>query len=207
LTRRNLARLRVAVIVVVILAVGSGVGYFFYNESYGPGSLFLSVQGDGPYVPQTDCGSCGWIYDSSVLNIWLNYVRVEVHSAGHTNQSGWTTIFSSGGSLDYRLTGGPIDFDYPRLAPGVYDQIRFNVTSAIVNIREVGNVTYPIVGRGFMAPFNGGGGFLISSGKFASVWIVITFLGPEIHTLGHITPHAVAHVNVGGFGCALNACT
>jgi hypothetical protein len=129
-----------------------------------------------------------------------------VHSAGHTNQTGWTTIFSSSGSSDYRRTGS-IFFDSVKLAPGDYDYIRFNVTSAIVNVQNVGNVTYSIVGGGFTPPFNGGGGFHVSPGKLASASVTVALLSSEIHSgLGHLTPHVFAYANVGAYGCRPYTC-
>lgn len=205
LSTRTLLSIRALVALVAVLGVVSGAVYYGW---FRPGSFAVNLYRMGPIVPDPACPGCAWGPDTSVLDIWLNYVSVEVHSAGHTNQTGWTTIFSSSGASGYqRLTNIPTEFYRPNLAPGDYDQIRFNVATAIVNLQEVGNVTYFIVGGGFTPPFNGGGGDRVSSGRVSSVWVTVEFLSSEIHSgNGYLTPKVFAFANLGAYGCRPNTC-
>ncbi len=162
----------------------------WYYETYVPGTLYLTVYREGPYVPPSTqaCPApfqCAWSYDTTILDIFVHLNRIDTHSAGQTSQTGWRILIDSPGTIRMPNTSGlpSIPGWKPKLLPGIYDSLRFNVSSVTVNIQNVGNVSYAMLGGGFTPIWDSsqGGEFMVQAGRSAGVYVELRFLSDEIH--------------------------
>jgi hypothetical protein len=178
-------------VILVILIIGAVSGYFFYTR-YVQGTVFLSIT-DPPMVQP---GS-GQQYDPTILHIYLTFAIMEVHQGGYGNSStsGWYAIVGSPKTVDMiSILTTAKTLGSARFSTGTYDQLRFPVSSAVVTLSRLGNVTYSIPSDSMRISITGGG-FQISPGTTVNLQLTLSFNSNEILAMnGHLTPHATAHI-------------
>jgi hypothetical protein len=179
-----------AVIIVLVVVFSSLLGIWYY-ETYVPGTLYLQVFRSGPWVPDPDCSTCAWGADPTILQIYVNFSRIDLHSAGDSSQTGWRNVMGSTGltRLDYSTSRWSA-----RMLPGIFDSVRLNVSSVWINIQNVGNVSYSMAGGGFVPPFDRGVELRVQPGQYPHMWVSLTFLSSEIKARNgplHVSAYAV----------------
>jgi len=177
--------------VLVILIVGVIAGYFFYHD-YAQGSVTLSItdppggNGGNPH------------YNSTILHIYITFVGIEIHQAGigSTNDTGWHSIVGPPTMVDMlTILNNSRTLASTNLATGSYDQLRFTVSTAVVDFSTVGNVTYTVP-SGSLKVSIVGGGFQSSPGTQTRLLLTVSFNDAEILAMnGHLTPQATATVS------------
>jgi len=81
-----------------------------------------------------------------------------------------------------------------RLSTGIYDQLRFPVSAAVVTFSNLGNVTYSIPSDSLKVSIVGGG-FQSSPGTTVNLRLTLSFNSNEIMAMnGQLTPHATARI-------------
>jgi hypothetical protein len=113
------------------------------------------------------------------------------------------TTHSSGSFINFN--GGASVGWTSKLAPGVYDSIRFNVSIIVVNIKNIGNVSFALVGGGFETPLLGNERFGIIANHASSVDVYLGFSSTEIYALNGKL-HANAHANAPCTGGGISGC-
>lgn len=168
--------------IVILCAITITVTGYFYSETYLP-TLRISADLSPPY---TAAGSL----DPTILQITVNLTRVQVHSASQNSQSGWYTVMEGTSQISIyspqtRCCLPPVWSS--KVNPGAYNSIRLNITTVIVNIANLGNVSYTVIGGGFV-PILDSGSFLIFPSQIKTASLHLTFSSTEIHALnGRLT--------------------
>jgi len=108
-----------ASIIIVSLISGSPLTTTLTSGGAPPGSLSILLT-DPPHLP------------AGVSRVYVKYSDLAIHVSGAGNQSGWTVLKSSG-SIELLSTVNVSEtISSANVARGVYDFIRFNITSAQV---------------------------------------------------------------------------
>lgn len=180
-----------AAVILLILIIGAVSGYFFYTR-YVQGTVVLSIT-DPPQVQP----SGGQQYDPRILHIYLTFTRIEVHQGGIGNpgNSTWYAIVGSQKTVDMIsvLTVSKI-LGSAKLGTGTYDQLRFPVSSVVVTLSNIGNVTYAVPSDSLKVSITGGG-FQSSPGIIVNLRLTLSFNSNEILAMnGRLTPHATAQI-------------
>ena len=180
-----------AAVILVILMIGAVSGYFFYTR-YVQGTVVLSISD-----PSTAQPGSGRQYDPSILHIYLTFAKMEIHRGGLGNpsNSSWYTIVGSQKTVDMiSVLTIPETLGSARLATGTYDELRFQVSAAVVTFSNIGNVTYTIPSDSLKVSITGGG-FQSSPGATVNLRLTLSFDDNEILAMnGHLTPHATAQI-------------
>lgn len=110
----------IAAAIIVVVAIAS-VGAFAFIY-YGSGTLRIEITD-----PPTDWGE--------VTQIYLSYSAIEIHRVDAGNESGWTTVIDTGGSINLTSTLNVSQLvGSKNLQAGIYNQIRFNIDEANVTV-------------------------------------------------------------------------
>ena len=178
----------VAVILAIII-IGSIAGYIFYT-SYVPGTLTLTIT-DPPQAPPGNSQQ----YDSSITHIYVNVSGFQIHIAGQSDASGWSTMPISTQRVDmmtilnFSKVLGTMKF-----SSGKYDSFRFNVTGVTVDFLNTASASYTVSSGSLKVPIPNGG-FQITATSSATVLLTLSFNDNEILAMnGHLTPVAKATV-------------
>jgi len=186
--RKVLAKAKIAA-VLAILIIGGIAGYFFYHD-YAEGIVTLSII--DPPLAQTGNSQH---YNSSILHIYVRFSEIDIHQVGlgTTNSTGWYSVVGSPVTVDMiSVLNAPRTLGSANLATGTYDQVRFPVSTVIVTISMVGNVTYSIPSDLLRISITGGG-FQSSAGVRVNLLLTVSFSNSEILAMnGRLTPHATA---------------
>src|SRR5579864_8651035 len=67
--------------------------------------------------------------------VYINYSDVQVHVSGAGNQSGWTDLQSSGSINLMSIINTTQTIAATNISSGVFNALRFNVTSAVVSFQ------------------------------------------------------------------------
>jgi hypothetical protein len=185
-----------AAILTASIVASIGIGALtieWYYVSYAPGTLYLSVLRDGPWIPDPNsyCPDCLKL-DPTILTISANLTLIRAHLAGEAPQTGWRTLLDS--------TDGTVPFVDSlsrsiQLTPGIYDELMFNVSGLKIDIQNVGNATFTLDGGGF-TPLFFGGRFRVLGSQVSGVDIVLRFNSTEIHAESGPL-HAVSYMEDG----------
>jgi hypothetical protein len=89
----------------------------------GTGTLQLSMI-DPPNVP------------GNVVDVYINYSSIQVHDANAGNQSGWYNVTASGSIDLMKIVNSSQVLGSTTLPDGTYNIVRFNITSAIVTVKN-----------------------------------------------------------------------
>jgi uncharacterized protein DUF4382 len=185
-----LAKGRIAA-VLAILIVGGMAGYFFYHD-YAQGTVTLSIS-DPPQLQNANSPH----YNSSILHIYVTFTEIDIHQAGFgtTNSTGWYAVVKSSTTVDMiSVLNTPRVLASTNLATGLYDQLRFPVSKAIVTFSTIGNVSYTIPSSSLKVSITGGG-LQSSPGIRVNLQLTISFSDTEILAMtGYLTPHATAQI-------------
>ena len=186
--RKVLAKAKIAA-VLAILIIGGIAGYFFYHD-YAEGIVTLSIIDPPSAQPGNSLH-----YNSSILHIYVRFSEIDIHQVGlgTTNSTGWYSVVGSPVTVDMiSVLNAPRTLGSANLATGTYDQVRFPVSTVIVTISMVGNVTYSIPSDLLRVSITGGG-FQSSAGVRANLLLTVSFSNSEILAMnGRLTPHATA---------------
>ncbi|TMI18785.1 DUF4382 domain-containing protein [Candidatus Bathyarchaeota archaeon] len=181
----------IAAVIFVILMIGAVSGYFFYTR-YVQGTVVLSIT-DPPQVQPATVQQ----YDPSILHIYLTFATMEIHQGGFGNSSssGWYAIVGSQKTVDMiSILTTTKTLGSARLSTGIYDQLRFPVSAAVVTFSNLGNVTYSIPSDSLKVSIVGGG-FQSSPGTTVNLRLTLSFNSNEIMAMnGQLTPHATARI-------------
>jgi len=181
----------IAAVIFVILMIGAVSGYFFYTR-YVQGTVVLSITDPPQVQPAT-----GQQYDPSILHIYLTFATMEIHQGGFGNSStsGWYAIVGSQKTVDMiSILTTTKTLGSARLSTGIYDQLRFPVSAAVVTFSNLGNVTYSIPSDSLKVSIVGGG-FQSSPGTTVNLRLTLSFNSNEIMAMnGQLTPHATARI-------------
>jgi len=186
--RKVLAKAKIAA-VLAILIIGGIAGYFFYHD-YAEGIVTLSIIDPPSAQPGNSLH-----YNSSILHIYVRFSEIDVHQVGlgTTNSTSWYSVVGSPVTVDMiSVLNAPRTLGSANLATGTYDQVRFPVSTVIVTISMVGNVTYSIPSDLLRVSITGGG-FQSSAGVRVNLLLTVSFSNSEILAMnGRLTPHATA---------------
>ncbi len=175
--------------VLAILIIGGIAGYFFYHD-YAEGIVTLSIIDPPSAQPGNSLH-----YNSSILHIYVRFSEIDVHQVGlgTTNSTSWYSVVGSPVTVDMiSVLNAPRTLGSANLATGTYDQVRFPVSTVIVTISMVGNVTYSIPSDLLRISITGGG-FQSSAGVRVNLLLTVSFSNSEILAMnGRLTPHATA---------------
>jgi len=157
---------KIVAVVLALLALSVGGAYLLYA----PGRLTLSIT-DPPPQP----------YDSSISAITVTFTRIEIHSAGAGNDSGWHTIIT-GGTVDLmKILNVSKVLGTTSIPAGKYTEIRFSISQTIIIVSGV-NVDYTVPSAnqtGFKVPITGGG-LQVVGGLSAYVQLDLAFKNSDI---------------------------
>jgi Domain of unknown function (DUF4382) len=176
----------VAVILAIII-IGSIAGYIFYT-TYVPGTLTLTIT-DPPQAPPRSPQQ----YDSSITHIHVNVSGFQVHIAGQSDASGWSTMPISTQTVDMMtILNVSKVLGTMKFSSGKYDALRFNVTAVTVDFVNTASVIYTVPSGSLKVPVPNGG-FQITATSSATVLLTLSFNNNEILAMnGHLTPVAKA---------------
>src|SRR5215467_11837533 len=101
---------KLVAVILAVLAITAAGGYLLYA----PAHVTLKVM-DPPPQP----------YDSSITSITVTFSKIEIHSAGAGNESGWHTLMTTG-TIDLRtvLNASKV-LGSASIPAGKYTEIRF----------------------------------------------------------------------------------
>src|SRR5262249_28968199 len=136
-------------------------------------------------------------YDSSITSITVTFSRVEIHSAGGGNDSGWHTIMTSGTVDLLTVLNVSKVLGTANVPAGKYTEIRFFISQTIITINGV-NVAYSVPSAnqtGFKVPITGGD-FQVVGGLSANVQLDLAFRDSEIINNPSLTLTPVATATV-----------
>jgi len=157
---------KIVAVVLALLALSAGGAYLLYA----PGRLTLSIM-DPPPQP----------YDSSITAITVTFTRIEIHSAGGGNNSGWHTIMS-GGTVDLlKVLNVSQVLGTTSIPAGKYTEIRFFINQTFITISGV-KVAYSVPSAnqtGFKVPITSGG-VQVVGGLSANIQLDLAFKNNEI---------------------------
>ena len=165
-----------------MLGILAGGAYLFYA----PAHVTLSIT-DPPPQP----------YDSSITAIEVTFTRIEVHTAGAGNESGWHSILSGGTVNLLNVLNVSQVLGSSTVPAGKFGEIRFFINQTIITISGV-NIPYTVPSTnqtGFKVVITGGG-FQVMGGLSVTVLLDLAFKNNEIlNDPQHIlTPVATATV-------------
>ncbi len=110
-----------AIIGIVVIIIIAGVSVFAYMTYFSQGTLKIEMTDPPEWGPATQ--------------VYINYSSIEIHRADAANESGWSTIPGTGGTInltqfvDINQTIGSAN-----LQPGTYNLIRFTILQANVTV-------------------------------------------------------------------------
>ena len=178
-------------VVLIIMMIGAVAGYLFYHD-YAQGTVTLQITD-----PPSGGSGNNQHYNSSILHIYIKFSEIDLHLGGFgsQNSTGWYPIVGTSTTVDMiSVLSTSRTLASQNLATGTYDQVRFPVSSAIVNFSKIGNVSYSIPSNSFKVSITGGG-FQSSPGTRVNLLLTIAFDDKEIMAMnGNLTPHATAQV-------------
>lgn len=129
-----------ALALVILVAIAGVAGYVFVARGALPFGGSPSVASDGTLNVYVKDGAGDW------SRVYVTFSEVQVHPANDTNESDWKTIPLQQTSVDLvSLKNVSALLGSASLSPGIYTQIRINVTAAqgvMTNGTEV-NFTIP----------------------------------------------------------------
>ena len=173
------------------MMIGGVAGYLFYHD-YAQGTVTLQITDP----PSSGSGN-NQHYNSSILHIYIRFSEIDLHLGGFgsQNSTGWYSIVATPTTVDMiSVLSTSRTLASENLATGTYDQLRFPVSSAIVNFSKIGNVTYSIPSNSLKVSIVGGG-FQSSPGTHVNLLLTISFDNNEIMAMnGNLTPHAKAQI-------------
>ena len=178
----------VAVILAIII-IGSIAGYIFYT-SYVPGTLTLTIT-DPPQAPPGNSQQ----YDSSITHIYVNVSGFQIHIAGQSDASGWSTMPISTQTVDMMtILNVSKVLGTMKFSSGKYDSFRFNVTGVTVDFVNTASASYTVPSGSLKVPIPNGG-FQVTATSSATVLLTLSFNDNEILKMnGNLTPVAKATV-------------
>ncbi len=174
---------KILAVILVVLAI-SGVGAYLL---YGAARVTMSIM-DPP--PQQ--------YDSSITAITVTFSKIEIHSAGAGNDSGWHTIMTSGTVNLLTVLNVSKVLGSASIPAGKYTEIRFFISQTIITISGV-DVPYSVPSAnqtGFKVPITGGG-LQVMGGLSGSVTLDLAFRNSEIMNNAQLMLTPVATATVG----------
>ncbi len=174
---------KLVAVILAVLAISAAGGYLLYAPA--PVTLRLT---DPP--PQS--------YDSSITSITVTFTKIEIHSAGAGNDSGWHTIMTSGTVDLLTVLNVSKVLGTASIQAGKYTEIRFFISQTIITISGV-SVPYSVPSAnqtGFKVPITGGG-LQVTGGLSASVQLDLAFRNSEIMNNVNLTLTPVATATVG----------
>ncbi len=174
---------KLVAVILAVLAISAAGGYLLYA----PARVTLKLM-DPPPQP----------YDNSITSITVTFSKIEIHSAGAGNDSGWHTLMNSG-TVDL-LTALNVSqvLGTTSIPGGKYTQIRFFISQTIITINGV-NVAYNVPSAnqtGFKIAITGGG-LQVMGGLPATVVLDLAFKNSEILNNPQLTLSPVATATVG----------
>jgi len=153
-------RTSIAAAIIVVVAIAS-VGAFAYIY-YGSGTLRIEMAD-----PPADWGEATQVY--------LSYSAIEIHRVDAGNESGWTTVIDTGGSINLTNTLNVSQLiGLKNLQAGIYNQIRFNIDEANVTVDEQ-NYTATVPSDVLRVPITKGG-IEVTSGQTSILLIDLDIL-------------------------------
>ena len=174
---------KILAVVLALLAIAGAGGFLLYSS----GRVSMSIK-DPPPQP----------YDSSITAITVTFSKIDIHSAGAGNDSGWHTIMTSGTVNLLTVLNVAKVLGTASIPAGKYTEIRFFISQAIVTIGGV-NVAYSVPSAnqtGFKVPITGGG-LQVTGGLSASVQLDLAFRNSEIMNNVNLALTPVATATVG----------
>jgi|SRR5215467_1086525 len=157
---------KLVAVILAVLAITAAGGCLLYA----PANVTLKLM-DPP--PQS--------YDSSITSITVTFSKIEIHSAGGGNASGWHTLMTSGTVNLLTVLNVSKALSTTSIPAGKYTEIRFFISQTIITINGV-NVGYSVPSAnqtGFKVPITGGG-LQVIGGLSGSVTLDLAFKDSEI---------------------------
>ena len=170
-------------VILAILAISAAGAYLLYA----PARVTLSIM-DPPPQP----------YDSSISAITVTFSKIEIHSAGAGNDSGWHTLTTSGTVNLLTVLNVSKVLGTSNVPAGKYTEIRFFISQVTITISGVNvNYTVPSANQtGFKVTITGGG-LQVIGGLSGSVTLDLAFRNSEIISNTQLTLTPVATATVG----------
>ncbi len=171
----------IVAVALIIIAVGAVGGFLFY----GPSTVAVSLK-DPPPEP----------YSSSISAIIVSFDKIELHSSGAGNTSGWHTIVTSASVNLLVVLNVSKVLGNAQIPAGKYSEIRLFASSASITIAGT-TVTYTIPSgatTGIKVIISGG--FQVMGGQTTTVLLDFAFRNSEVFANPTLTLNPVVSATV-----------
>ncbi len=156
---------KITAVALIVIAVGAVTGFLFY----GPSTVALNIK-DPPPEP----------YSGSISAIVVSFNKIELHSSGAGNNSGWHTVVTSASVNLLAVLNVSKILGNAQIPAGRYSEIRLFASNASITIAGI-TVTYTIPSgatTGIKVTISGG--FQVMGGQTTTVLLDFAFRNSEI---------------------------